>query len=371
MLIIKESDVYTLLKLQESIDVNENVFRLHSDSKVDCPSRTLIKVVDNGNNNDIGKSGEAGSVDNSSKPTTTTATPTTNLCYFKPAYVEGNGVGLKIVSVFPDNIKKGLPTIPATIVLLDENTGFTKAIVGATYLTGVRTAAGSAVVAKRFASEESKVLTIFGTGLQAQLHLQMILLVRKSIEKVVVVSKSLDRALAFIKESQEKLKDSKEITLSKDIEFVAELDGNKAVQDSDIVVTATAATPTPLFDGAVLVEKAKLKKIVVLSVGSSTPANRETDTFLFKNSNVIVDDINSCSKSGELSIPETEEKGFNSSTHIRGELGDVLTGKKPLDASNNLILFKSAGTAIQDIATAALVYQRAKELGIGIDVNLD
>jgi len=401
MLIIKESDVVDILTLQDSIDINENVFILHSNSKVDCPSRVLIKITkENDYDNEIGKSGDSGSgggvnvgsnnsasstdektidlnsTTNSSNnnkttiTTTTKTTTTTNLCYFKPAYVEGNGVGLKIVSVFPDNIKKGLPTIPATIVLLDEETGITKALIGATYLTGVRTAAGSAVVAKHYASQDSKVLTIFGTGLQAQLHLQMILLIRQSIEKVIVVSKSLERAQQFINESKEKLSNSKEIKLTKDIEFIAQLDGNQAVQDADIIVTATAATSKPLFDGSILVDKSKTKKITILSVGSSTPTCRETDTVLFKNANVIIDDINSCSKTGELSVPEEEEKGFQSATHIRGELGDILTGKKLLDSSNNLLLFKSAGTAIQDIATASLVYQRSQEKGVGIDVNM-
>ena len=108
---------------------------------------------------------------------------------FKPAAV-GSSIGLKVVSVRPSNAERGLPTVPAVMVLLDDTTGAARMTIDATWLTAMRTAAGSALATDTLAAKHSKIMVVFGAGLQAEAHIIAMLEVRNSVKEVIIVNRT-------------------------------------------------------------------------------------------------------------------------------------------------------------------------------------
>ncbi|KAN0022240.1 hypothetical protein ACTFIU_004416 [Dictyostelium citrinum] len=366
MLIIKESDVKKLISLNEVIDINEQVFIKESKEEVVCPERTILPVEK------VQPQQEQNSNESQKKK------QIVGNLYFKPSLIVDESVGIKIVGTFANNANKGLPTVPATIILNDIETGLANAVIGATYITGARTAAGSAISVKYLATESPETIFVFGSSLQAQLHIEMILLLKPTIKKVFISSRT--------KENVDKL-----IIQLKNENNYNGADGGKAVEfnycggddkdttnrhllESDIIVTATSSNE-PLFNGQeVLSEKVrdfKKKPLLICAVGSSRPTNRELDSFTISNSNLIVDDVNSCMVSGELFIPINKENIITKS-HILGRLSDVISGKyKHTTNSKSITVYKSSGTAIQDVATAYYIYKKALQNNIGYNININ
>ncbi|KAM9994205.1 hypothetical protein ACTFIZ_005532 [Dictyostelium cf. discoideum] len=365
MLIIKESDVKKLISLNEIIDINEQVFIKESKEEVVCPERTILPVEKTQPQQD------------SNEPKTKQLVG--NL-YFKPSLVVDESVGIKIVGTFANNADKGLPTVPATIILNDIENGLANAVIGATYITGARTAAGSAISVKYLATESPETIFVFGSSLQAKLHIEMILLLKPTIKKVYISSRSkenVDKLIIQLKNENNYNNDVVEFNYcaaggdDKDIT-------NRYLLEADIIVTATSSNE-PLFNGQeVLSEKHrdfKKKPLLICAVGSSRPTNRELDSFTISNSNLIVDDVNSCMVSGELFIPINKEKIIPKS-HILGKLCDVVSGKykqqqQTTTTSKSITVYKSSGTAIQDVATANYIYKKALQNNIGFNININ
>ena len=155
------------------------------------------------------------------------------------AMTESKALGTKIVSVFPQNPTRGLPTIPALYVLLDYETGIPVAVMDAGLITGLRTAAASAVATKYLAREDAKTLGIFGTGVQGLYHALAIPAVRK-IERILVMGSSPEKSRAFAESLKGRV--DAEIAAGGSIEEVAA---------ADVVVTGTTQT-SPLFSGSLL-----------------------------------------------------------------------------------------------------------------------
>ncbi|KYQ93512.1 hypothetical protein DLAC_06210 [Tieghemostelium lacteum] len=328
MLILTEKDVESLVTFQEIIDINEQVFIKQSKKEVNCPNRIIIGLKDKGNS------------------------------YFKPALVDDMAVGLKVVSSVPSNQDRGLPNTPATVMLLDPESGVVQCLISATYLTGLRTAAGSAIATKYMAREDTSVMVVFGSGIQADLHIRMILLVRSCIKTVYISSRTVEKVDVLIKELA---------SLYKNVEFInsSAFNVKEVIGKADIIVGASSSK-SPLFSGNDVKEGTHL-----CLVGTSLPDAREIDSVTMVRSKVIVDDYNSCIMAGDISIPIKE--GLIDKSHILSELGDLLTGginPRLLD-SNCITLYKSSGTAIQDIATGSLLYQKALQSKTGqfIDMN--
>ncbi|EFA83456.1 hypothetical protein PPL_03604 [Heterostelium album PN500] len=306
---------------EEGIEVNESVFYLESQNDVECPHRIVIDQ-------------------------------------------ESRGMGLKIVSVAPDNAKKSLPTVPATILLVDPTTGIPQALVGGTFLTGFRTAAGTAVAVKYLERSKSdcKVLSIFGSGLQALCHIEAILHVRPSIKTVRIHSRTTENVHTLIGQLRSKP------YIPEDIEFVYEADVNTMVGDADIVVTATSSS-TPVFDGASLKDGS-----MVISVGSAKPTARELDsTVMNRACLVVVDDIHSAGVSGDITSPIQEgslkPEDIIKLCQVVKEKGIISTPPNRQSEKQTIIFYKSAGTAIQDISTANMLYNKAIRLGKGLNVQ--
>ena len=242
-----------------------------------------------------------------------------------------DGLGLKAVTFYPSNAERGIPTHMATIFLVDPQTGTPLAIMDGRYITEMRTAAVSAVATKLLASPDAKVLTILGSGVQAQSHVEALRLVRQ-FEKIRVWSPTLEHAKRFAQEIG-----------------ATAMSAEKAVRDADVVVTVTSSK-TPVLKGAWLKPSCHVN-----AVGACRPDWRELDDEAVSNV-VFVDSREGAMKeSGDVIL---------SSTKIYAELGEALAGKVPARA-NETTIFKSLGMAVEDIAAATLVYRNYLDLRAG------
>ena len=240
-----------------------------------------------------------------------------------PAFTP-DGLGLKAVTFYPPNAQRGIPTHMATIFLVDPETGTPLAIMDGRLITEMRTAAVSAAATKLLAPPDSKVLAIFGSGVQARSHMEALKLVRR-FEEIRVWSPTLAHAKEFAREIG-----------------ATAMPGEEAVRGADVVVTATSSK-TPVLKGDWLKSDCHVN-----AVGACRPDWRELDDQAMQNSVVFVD-----SREGAL-----KESGdvILSGAKIYAELGEVLAGKVPAQA-NKTTVFKSLGMAVEDIAAAMLVYR--------------
>lgn len=271
-----------------------------------------------------------------------------------PAYVGGDidSLGLKLVTLARDNpSQRGLPAILATVLLLDPESGQVQAIMEGAFLTAMRTGAGSGVATRYLARRDASVVTVFGAGVQARTQLAAVCAVRP-IRRALVIARSLESARRFADEMAGQL----------GIVIEPAEDVRAAVESADVIVAATSAHE-PLFDGRWLRPGTHIN-----GVGSHMPKVRELDTATIQRSKVVADQTAAClAEAGDLIIPIQE--GAITEAHIYADLGEIVAGLKPGRTSEDEItLFKSVGLAIQDVATAALVYEKARAAGVGQDL---
>lgn len=235
------------------------------------------------------------------------------------------GLGLKIVSYYPPNAERGLPTHMATIFLVDPQTGAPLAVMDGTLITEMRTAAVSAVATKLLSSPDSRVLAILGSGVQARSHAEALRSVR-AFDEVRVWSRNPENARRLAEEIGAKAMTAEE-----------------AVRDADVVVTVTNSRE-PILKGAWL-----KRGCHVNAVGSCRPDQRELDDAAMANVVFVDSREGALKESGDVIL---------SRARIHAEIGEALAGKVPLQASETTV-FKSLGMAVEDIAAAMLVYASA------------
>jgi alanine dehydrogenase len=276
---------------------------------------------------------------------------------FMPAYLAGSdAMGAKIVSVFPENIERGLPLIHAVVIVVDAETGRPAAVMDGTYLTALRTGAASGVATALLARPDAHVATIFGAGAQARTQLEAVCTVR-SIDHVWVYDTSPEAAAAYVEEMQ-----ARGQPIPPDI-AVADSPA-QAVRDADVICTATTSS-TPVFSDADL-----KPGVHVNGIGAYTPEMQEVPPETVGRAKIVVDSRSaSLAEAGDLIIPL--RAGLISEAAIHGELGEVLADQIPGRLSDDEVtFFKSVGVAVQDVAVADLVLRRAASLGLGIEVTL-
>lgn len=240
--------------------------------------------------------------------------------------VSPDAMGLKLVSFYPGNADTGLPTHLAMILLFRPDTGEPLAVMDGRLITEMRTAALSAAATKYLASPQSRVLAILGSGVQARAHLDALSRVRQ-FEDVRVWSRTPDHAKRFAEEHEARA-----------------MEAESAVRGADVIVTATNARE-PILKGAWLKDGAHIN-----AVGSPRPTWRELDDDAMANV-VVVDSREAVLKeSGDVIL---------SKAPIYAEVGEIFGGTKPAPVSETTV-FKSVGIAIQDIATALLVYESTR-----------
>lgn len=271
-----------------------------------------------------------------------------------PGYLgESNVLGMKVVTFFQENPKRGLPTILGTIHLYDTDTGKLIAVMDGTYVTAIRTASASAMATKVLANPETPVLGILGAGVQARAHIRALCKVRR-INKIKIYSPSGKSAL--------RVKEELEAEVGVRIEPVAT--GKEAVRGSDLLVTTTTAKE-PILNADWL-----KPGVHINAVGSHRPDQREIDAATVKRARAFVDSREAImAECGDILLAIKE--GAITENHVTAEIGEVLAGKKPgRTSAEDITLYKSVGIAIQDVATAHLVYQRAIERKVGVNVEI-
>jgi len=265
---------------------------------------------------------------------------------------EDKALGMKVVTYFQENPKRNLPAILGTIMLFSAETGKMIAAMDGSYITAIRTACASAVATKALANAEAPVLGILGAGVQARSHIQALARVRK-IERIKIYSPSGASASAI----------KKDLAPAKIAIDVAE-SAEDAVRDADLLVAATTSTKP-------IVKSEWLKAGVhINAVGSHRPDYREIDGVTLARAKLIVDSREAImAECGDILLA-IKEKTI-SENHIHGEIGEVLAGTKPgRSSAGEVTLYKSVGIAIQDVATANLVYRKALEQAVGTTVEI-
>ncbi|MFQ6136090.1 MAG: alanine dehydrogenase [Candidatus Hydrothermarchaeales archaeon] len=320
---ISSDDVKGLLEMEDVIHAVEEAFRQHGIKQVQMPAKSYL--------------------------------------YFKkyngdlrtmPAYIGALDIaGAKIVNVHPSNPSRGLPTVMAVVILNDPKTGVPIAVMDGTYLTDMRTGAAGGLAAKYLARKDSKVLGLVGAGRQAKTQLRAISSVLE-LEEVKVTSRTKAGSERF-KEEMEKVI-GLDITIKKDVEGVC---------DSDILVTVTPVREPIVKDEWIS------EGMHINAIGADAEGKEELEPAILKRAKIFIDDFSQASHSGEINVPLS--KGMISRDDIFASLGEVVTGIMPgREGDDEITLFDSTGLAIQDIATGKLVYEKAKEKGIGGKLEL-
>jgi ornithine cyclodeaminase/alanine dehydrogenase-like protein (mu-crystallin family) len=247
----------------------------------------------------------------------------------------------------------GRPTIQGVLLLFDGDTGEPLAIIDSIAVTSLRTAAVAALAAEHLARQESRTIAIVGCGEQGEAQLRAMAVVRRLTDaQVFDVDKKKARAFA----------DRMSNALGLRVDVAADL--ASAVRASDICVTCTTSK-TPL-----LYPEHLHPGLFVAAVGADNPGKQEIDARALRQSRVVVDSLSACASSGDLH--HAIEEGTMTEADVHGELSAVVDGRTPGRTSDDQIfIFDSTGTALQDVAAAVLIYRRALAAGVGMPVVLD
>ena len=255
-----------------------------------------------------------------------------------PAFQKGDYIGLKVVNVFPDNGKIGLPAIAADYLLYSGETGNMLAMMDGGVLTARRTAAAAALGARFLSRKESSKLFLLGAGRVACLVPEAMKAIRP-IEEVKVWNPTEENAVTLVKQLKEQ---GFSASVERDLE--------QGTRWADIISCATLAT-TPLICGNWLQAGQHLDLI-----GSFTPKMREADDEACRRARIYIDTDTAFRESGDIIDPI--QSGAIAKDDVIGNLTDLCRGdKKGREADSDITLFKAVGTAIEDLASAKLAYQ--------------
>ncbi len=272
-----------------------------------------------------------------------------------PSYIEEpEAAACKWVSIREANREKfGLPTVFSILIYTHPETGFPLAICDGSFHTVMRTGSSAAVSAKWMARPDSKRLAIVGAGHMAEGVLATCAQVF-AWEDVRVWSRSQATLDAFVAEQQPKYRRF-EIRASTDLEEV--------VRGADVVVTVTPARE-PLVADEWIAEGTH-----IAAVGADKEGDQELDPKILQRARIFVDDIRQCRTDGEINVPLAQ--GLITEEDIVGEIGEVVTGRKPGRTSDaDITLFDSTGIALQDSATVPFEYERAVAAGVGVEKKM-
>ncbi|MCW4054214.1 MAG: alanine dehydrogenase [Candidatus Bathyarchaeota archaeon] len=327
VLLLSEQEVAELLSIEEVMKVVENAFREKALGYVQMPPKVYLNFSKY--NGDIRA---------------------------MPAYLERlDTASVKIVNSHPENPRKfGLPTVLATVLLLDPKSGSLLSLMGGNSITAMRTAAAAGIATKYLANRNSKTASFIGAGVQARAQLLALLLVVPNLEEIRICDISLKAAEAFAREAKSKVAQCRVEVVRNEAE---------AVRGANIVITTTPSKKPLIFDSWVS------EGTHFNCVGADAPLKEELDPAILKRAKIVVDDWEQAAHSGEINVPMS--KGILSEKDVWAELGDIVAGTKPARISEQEItIFDSTGLAIQDAATVELVYKKAISRKAGCFINI-
>lgn len=280
-----------------------------------------------------------------------------NLFAVMPAALEGadghHAIGAKVITVFPDNAATPYDSHIGVVLYFDDTYGRLLAIIDASSVTAIRTAAVSGVATRLLARPDATDLAILGAGVQAMSHLEAMLAVQP-ITRVRLWSRGRPRCIALAEQAERRFGVRVEICDT----------AESAVREAHIVCTVTAARE-PVLRGAWL-----SPGVHVNAAGAAVPTARELDTQAVVQSRLFVDRTESTLReAGDFLIPRGE--GAITDAHILGELGSVVTGAvHGRERDDDRTLFKSLGLAVEDVAAARFIHERALADGSGTWVTI-
>jgi ornithine cyclodeaminase len=259
---------------------------------------------------------------------------------------------LKAVCVFPGNPARGLDAHQGTVTLFDGKTGRPTAILDASAITAIRTAAVSALATRALAAEDARELAILGAGVQAAAHLEALRAVR-DFERVRIYSPTREHA----EQLAGRAGDGATATVADSAE--------SALRGAHVVVTATNSRE-PVLRRDWLAPGAHVN-----AVGASAPTSRELDTATVAACSLFADSRESVlNEAGEFQLA-VREGAIEGPDHIRAELGEVIAGMHPgRTGTDELTVFRSLGLAIEDMAAAERATENARKRGAGVEVDL-
>jgi ornithine cyclodeaminase len=324
-LVLKEHEIVQLLPMAECIEVMADAFAALDGGEMTQPLRSVFVPPD-----------------------------ANGLMAWMPAHHAGAApvFGMKVLCLVPSNPSRGLDAHQGLVLVSDGRTGQLRALLDASPITAIRTAAVSALATRLLARADSSTLAIVGTGVQALGHLESIPLVRP-IETVRIAGRTPERAREFV------------ATLAGEYPFAIEASpsAEAAVRDADVVVTATN-TREPLLSREWLSPGTHIN-----AVGASQRTHRELDTQTVADSALFTDRRESLeNEAAEYRL--ALEESLIAPSHLRGELGELVTGKIAGRTSDTeLTLFRSLGLAAFDVAAAERVLANARRDGAGLPVD--
>ena len=265
---------------------------------------------------------------------------------------EQGAFGLKAICVFPDNPSRGKDAHQGAVLLFSRETGELLALMNASEITAIRTAAVSAVATRLLAREDAQELAIIGAGVQARTHLAALACVR-SIKRVRVAARNMESSQRLVSEMQP--------SVSFPIEAIQT--NEQAVRGADLIVTATSSVE-PVIKKDWISPGAHIN-----GIGTHSPGSREIDSATMAAARIFVDRRESAlNESGDYLLAAKE--GVIGPDNIIGEIGELLIGKKSgRTSTTEITLFKSLGLAIEDVACAEYLYRKAQSQGSGIWVD--
>jgi len=318
-LLLARRDVAALLGLDDCIAAVEEAFRLHADGRSLAPG--VLGVPSTGGGFHIKAAGmRAGRG-------------------WFAAKCNGN--------FFANSTRHGMPNIQGLVLLCDADNGFPLAVMDSIEITVLRTGAATAVAAKHLAREDSSTMAIAGCGNQGRVNLRAVSRVRR-----------IGRAFAHDADSGLAQRFASEMSEELGIPVAAAPDFAAAVREADICVTCTPSR-------AVLLRSEDVRPgTFVAGVGADNEEKQEIDPALFARAKVVADSLEQCAAIGDLH--HALELGLVRRGDVHAELCDLASGRKPGRTSpEEITLFDSTGIALEDVAAAAIVYQRAVERGAG------
>lgn len=288
-----------------------------------------------------------------------------------PAHLAGapDSFGLKAVCIVQANHARGLDAHQGLVALFSAETGAVTAVLNASALTEIRTAAVTAAATRALARDDAQVLAIIGAGVQARAHLRALRGVRPWRE-VRIASRTPSGAEALAADANALVGDDPSVVVAPDAEAAIAGTGtadNTAdnTAGADVVVLATSSRD-PVVERGWLAAGSHVN-----AIGASFIGARELDVKTVADAALFCDSRESLlSEALEFRLA-CEEGAIDGEDHVRAELGELFSGRRPgrLD-STELTLFRSFGVGIEDLAAAALAVARARELGLGVEVSL-
>jgi len=325
LLILDSEQIAGLLPMAECIELMSDALGSLARGEVFQPLRTIVRPLD-----------------------------ARGLLGLMPAYRHGDhgAFGLKAICVFPGNPAIGKDAHQGMVILFSQETGEPLALMNASEITAIRTAAVSAVATRLLAREDAEELGIIGAGVQARTHLLALACVRQ-IKRARVACRNREHAEQLVREMREKVPFTIEAVSSNE----------EAVRDADIVVLATSAQE-PVIKRDWLADGAHVN-----GIGTHSPQSREIDSATMAAARIFTDRRESLlNEAGDYVLAAQE--GAITPESVVAEIGELVIGTKPGRMSaSEITLFKSLGLAIEDVVSAEYLFRKASAENVGTWVD--